>query len=251
MHLIIAEADRATLAAILDAIDTQDAKAAEREAEAEKARAAAVRIRQDAEHPELQAITVAASPSDERLSTLMKGETPPPLDHRERAKLRAANEERDLIRRQMLTDADALEQRAGALHAEAEKHRAKANEQRGAFIQGAGTAVHATLVAQMRHIALHHVQALVGLQNEARRIGVHPPGQISYTLGATCFRYFDVTRQDYCTIWPRMSDMLVTGDLFDAAAGYAQLIAAIRSPADSTPPTIEPIRAPAPPPKVG
>jgi hypothetical protein len=231
---LIPAASRPGLAAALAEIEGDLAHAAGLDAQAEKARATAAQIRDAASHPELEHVSATVPASEDRLDALMQGAAPAPPDHRQRAKVAAANEERSAVRRQMLVDADALEERAGHLHAKAAWHRTRADEARARFIQQATDAVQVTLKEAMRQLVLGPVLILVALKAEAGRAGIKAPGSIGLALDCIRLGVLDPAR-GVREFWPARSETLVTGDRFDPVAGYAQLISAIHGPADASP----------------
>jgi len=227
MNLSIPEPARAALAAILDAIDAEDRLAAAHTAEAEKALAAAARFRADARHSELEPMAPVVAPTAERVAALIDGAAPAPLDHRERARMHKANEERAAVRRQLVVDADALEERAGLAHAKAEQHRARAAQLKAKFIWQATETMQASLKDAMCQLVLGPMLALAALKAEAPRAGVQAPGSISLALDYIRLGILDPAR-GMRELWPLRSELIVTGERFDPAAGYAQLIKAIR-----------------------
>lgn len=218
---------RAHLAALLLTIDRETAKADALDAKAEQARAAAARFRADAKHPELEPVSDVATPSADRLDDLMAGAKPAALDHRARANLRESNENRSAVRRQIVADADALEEHAGVLHAQAEEHRKVARAARQDFFNDVARALLDNLRDAMRGLILGPMCALDALRSEASRHGLRAPGTIGLVLDAN--RLTSLGPRGPMPLWPLAGSIMPTGDRIDPAASYARLIEEIRA----------------------
>jgi hypothetical protein len=224
---------REGLRAALALVDGAMAKAAAAEADAAKARAAAAKVRAAADADELQPVAAPGATNPDRLDALLAGDAPAPaVDHRERARLRDLNEDRADVRRQLLADADALEERAGELHAKAGQARAAAGEHHRAFLKLAETAVIAALEDAFRQLTAQHILTLTALATEASKAGAR---HTSTGLLLSTIRLPRLSPRGTEDIWPGGGPMLRGGIAFDEAAGYARLLDAISGPAEPHP----------------